>query len=133
MEYELGVRLLLRSAAGVRTMDAGLTLYRHARIVLRQMQEIEVDVVSEEGGAVEPTNAGRGNMELRHLRYFVAVPRSCISPAQPSGLESNSRPSAAKSASSGGSWARPCLRHSRTAHQRAEPSKVQGNASAYRL
>ena len=41
MEYQLGVPLLLRSAAGVRPTDAGLTLYRHARIVLRQMQEKE--------------------------------------------------------------------------------------------
>jgi LysR family transcriptional regulator, nitrogen assimilation regulatory protein len=44
MEYQLGVPLLLRSASGVGPTDAGLTLYRHARIVLRQMQEMEVDV-----------------------------------------------------------------------------------------
>src|SRR5664279_1254648 len=44
MEYELGVPLLLRSATGVRPTDAGAKLYRHARVVLRQMQELEADV-----------------------------------------------------------------------------------------
>ena len=58
MEYQLGVPLLLRSAAGVRPTDAGLKLYRHARIVLRQMQEMEVDVVSEGGGAVGQVAVG---------------------------------------------------------------------------
>jgi LysR family nitrogen assimilation transcriptional regulator len=58
MEYHLGVPLLLRSAAGVRPTDAGLTLYRHARIVLRQIQEMEVDVVSEGGGAVGQVAVG---------------------------------------------------------------------------
>ena len=32
MEYQLGVPLLLRSAAGVRPTDAGLKLYRHGRM-----------------------------------------------------------------------------------------------------
>src|ERR1700720_637258 len=58
MEYQLGVPLLLRSAAGVSPTDAGLTLYRHARIVIRQMQEMEVDVVSEGGGAVGQVAVG---------------------------------------------------------------------------
>src|SRR6202790_3770772 len=58
MEYQLGVPLLLRSASGVRPTDAGLTLYRHARMVLRQMQDLEVDVVSEGGGAVGQVAVG---------------------------------------------------------------------------
>src|ERR1700676_2701666 len=58
MEYQLGVPLLLRSASGVRPTDAGLRLYRHARIVLRQMQDLEVDVVSEGGGAVGQVAVG---------------------------------------------------------------------------
>src|ERR1700737_5659440 len=58
MGYQLGVPLLLRSAAGVSPTDAGLTLYRHARIVIRQMQEMEVDVVSEGGGAVGQVAVG---------------------------------------------------------------------------
>jgi hypothetical protein len=35
----------------------------------------------------EPINAGRGTIALRHLRHFVTVPRSCVSPAQSNGSE----------------------------------------------
>jgi LysR family transcriptional regulator, nitrogen assimilation regulatory protein len=52
MEYELGVPLLLRSATGVRPTDAGAKLYRHARLVMRQMEELQADVVNEGSGAV---------------------------------------------------------------------------------
>lgn len=58
MEYELGVPLLLRSAAGVKPTDAGAKLYRHARIVLRQMRELEADIADEGSGAVGPVAVG---------------------------------------------------------------------------
>jgi LysR family nitrogen assimilation transcriptional regulator len=58
MEYELGVPLLLRSAAGVKPTDAGTKLYRHARIVLRQLQELEADIADEGSGAVGPVAVG---------------------------------------------------------------------------
>ena len=45
MEYQLGVPLLLRSSSGVRPTDAGAKLYHHARLVLRQMQDLAADVV----------------------------------------------------------------------------------------
>jgi LysR family transcriptional regulator, nitrogen assimilation regulatory protein len=50
MEFDLGVPLLLRSATGVRPTEAGTKLYRHARVILRQMQEMRVNVVSEGSG-----------------------------------------------------------------------------------
>jgi len=52
MEYKLGVPLLLRSSSGVRPTDAGAKLYHHARLVLRQMQDLEADVVVDGSGAV---------------------------------------------------------------------------------
>jgi LysR family nitrogen assimilation transcriptional regulator len=58
MEYALGVPLLIRSAAGVRPTDAGSKLYHHARLVLRQMLELETDVVSESSGAVGQVAVG---------------------------------------------------------------------------
>jgi LysR family nitrogen assimilation transcriptional regulator len=58
MEHDLGVKLLLRSASGVRPTDAGAKLYRHARIVLRQMQELEADIANEAGGAVGQVAVG---------------------------------------------------------------------------
>ncbi len=58
MEYDLGVPLLLRSAAGVKPTDAGAKLYRHARIVLRQLQELEADISNEGSGAVGPVAVG---------------------------------------------------------------------------
>jgi LysR family transcriptional regulator, nitrogen assimilation regulatory protein len=58
MEYELGVSLLLRSATGVRPTDAGTKLYRHARIVLRQMDELNADVVDQGSGAVGQVAVG---------------------------------------------------------------------------
>lgn len=58
MEYDLGVPLLLRSSAGVRPTDAGAKLYRHARIVLRQMQELRADVVADGSGAAGQVAVG---------------------------------------------------------------------------
>ncbi|MBO7776757.1 LysR family transcriptional regulator [Burkholderia pseudomallei] len=51
LEEELGTQLLQRSAQGVTPTDAGLTLYRHARNVLRQIEHIRRDV--KEGGSAE--------------------------------------------------------------------------------
>jgi LysR family nitrogen assimilation transcriptional regulator len=58
MEFDLGVPLLLRSPTGVRPTEAGVKLYRHARIILRQMQEMQADVVSEGSGATGEVAVG---------------------------------------------------------------------------
>ena len=44
MEDDLGVPLLLRSSQGVAPTEAGLTLYRHARQMLRQMEQLRAEV-----------------------------------------------------------------------------------------
>ncbi len=51
LEEELQTQLLIRSAQGVVPTDAGKTLYRHARVVLRQMEQIREEV--REGGGSE--------------------------------------------------------------------------------
>jgi len=45
LESELGSRLLVRGAGGVRATDAGELLYRHAKMVLRQMDEAKSAVL----------------------------------------------------------------------------------------
>ncbi len=52
IEHEFGVPLLLRSSTGVRPTDAGTKLYRHARTVLRQVHELQADLLNEAAGAV---------------------------------------------------------------------------------
>jgi LysR family nitrogen assimilation transcriptional regulator len=47
LESELGVQLLVRSTKGVQTTGAGVILYRHARSILRQMDDARRDVQSE--------------------------------------------------------------------------------------
>ena len=49
LETELKTKLLLRSAQGVAPTTAGSTLYRHARLVLRQMEQIRNDVREDSG------------------------------------------------------------------------------------
>jgi len=44
IEDELGMTLLLRSRQGVQPTAAGRALYRHARIVLRQMEQLREEV-----------------------------------------------------------------------------------------
>lgn len=44
LEAELGVPLLVRSPKGVAPTDAGMTLYRHARTILKQMEQTRSDV-----------------------------------------------------------------------------------------
>lgn len=51
LEEELQTQLLIRSAQGVVPTDAGKTLYRHARVVLRQMEQIREEV--REGAAAK--------------------------------------------------------------------------------
>jgi LysR family nitrogen assimilation transcriptional regulator len=50
LEIELKTKLLLRSAQGVMPTTAGSVLYRHARLVLRQMEQIRADVRDDSGG-----------------------------------------------------------------------------------
>src|ERR1700683_3222634 len=49
LEIELKTKLLLRSAQGVMPTTAGTALYRHARLVLRQIEQIRVDVREDSG------------------------------------------------------------------------------------
>jgi LysR family transcriptional regulator, nitrogen assimilation regulatory protein len=51
LEDELQTQLLIRSAQGVEPTEAGKTLYRHARLVLRQMEQLREEV--REGGGSE--------------------------------------------------------------------------------
>lgn len=51
LEEELQTQLLLRSAQGVTPTEAGKALYRHARVVMRQMEQIRQEV--REGGGSE--------------------------------------------------------------------------------
>ncbi len=44
LEFELKTQLLFRSSQGVKPTEAGKTLYRHARAVLRQMEKIGQEV-----------------------------------------------------------------------------------------
>ncbi|WP_345814161.1 LysR substrate-binding domain-containing protein [Paraburkholderia sp. PREW-6R] len=44
MEDDLGVPLLLRSPSGVRPTEAGMALYRHARTILKQFEQMRGDV-----------------------------------------------------------------------------------------
>lgn len=38
LESELGVQLLLRTSKGIKPTDAGMTLYRHARSIMKQLE-----------------------------------------------------------------------------------------------
>ncbi|CAB3767607.1 LysR substrate-binding domain-containing protein [Paraburkholderia solisilvae] len=49
LESELKTKLLIRSAQGVAPTTAGSALYRHARVVLRQMEQIRNDVREDSG------------------------------------------------------------------------------------
>jgi LysR family nitrogen assimilation transcriptional regulator len=49
LEAELKTKLLLRSAQGVKPTTAGSALYRHARLVLRQIDQIREDVREDSG------------------------------------------------------------------------------------
>ncbi len=52
MEYEMGTPLLLRSTSGVRPTQAGNTLYRHARTILKQFEQMRFEVSRGEHGEV---------------------------------------------------------------------------------
>jgi len=44
MEDDMGVPLLLRSWSGVRPTEAGMTLYRHAQTIARQLEQMRTEV-----------------------------------------------------------------------------------------
>ncbi|MGU7770493.1 LysR substrate-binding domain-containing protein [Burkholderia sp. MR1-5-21] len=50
LEDDLGVALLVRSPQGVKPTAAGQALYRHARLVLRQMDQLRQEVRAGAGG-----------------------------------------------------------------------------------
>lgn len=58
LEEELGTQLLIRSAQGVVPTEAGKTMYRHARVVLRQMEQIREEVRDGGGSEAGPVAVG---------------------------------------------------------------------------
>ncbi|MBN3786620.1 LysR substrate-binding domain-containing protein [Burkholderia sp. Ac-20353] len=50
LEDDLGVALLVRSPQGVKPTVAGKALYRHARVVLKQMEQLRQEVCEGAGG-----------------------------------------------------------------------------------
>ncbi|MEZ2221842.1 nitrogen assimilation transcriptional regulator NAC [Rhizobium sp. RCC_161_2] len=46
LEEHFGTKLLIRSQQGVTVTDAGAEVYRHAQIILRQMEQVHKDVVT---------------------------------------------------------------------------------------
>src|SRR5258708_1982346 len=44
LEGELGRQLLVRNSRGVKPTGAGLRLYRHARLILRQLEQLRLEV-----------------------------------------------------------------------------------------
>lgn len=50
LEIELGSPLLIRSAQGVTPTEAGLQLYRHAQVILRQVEQARADATGSGGG-----------------------------------------------------------------------------------
>lgn len=58
LEAELGERLLVRSARGVVPTAAGLALYRHAQVILRQWDDAVADVRSSDDGLAGSVSVG---------------------------------------------------------------------------
>jgi LysR family nitrogen assimilation transcriptional regulator len=58
LESELGTQLLLRSTSGVVPTEAGRALYRHALIVLRQLEDLRHEVMSGAGSVSGPVAVG---------------------------------------------------------------------------
>jgi LysR family nitrogen assimilation transcriptional regulator len=58
LEGELGTQLLLRSPQGVVPTEAGKVLYRHARTVLRQVEQIREEVAQPGAGEIGPVAIG---------------------------------------------------------------------------
>ena len=58
LEFELKTKLLLRSAQGIMPTAAGSILYRHARQILRQVDQIGSDVRKDGGSEAGPVAIG---------------------------------------------------------------------------
>jgi LysR family nitrogen assimilation transcriptional regulator len=58
LEFELKTKLLLRSAQGIMPTAAGSVLYRHARQILRQVDQIRADVRDDGGSEAGPVALG---------------------------------------------------------------------------
>lgn len=58
LESELGVRLLARSSRGVAPTQAGLSFYKHAQTVLRQMDRLRSEVSSAAAGSSGTVSIG---------------------------------------------------------------------------
>ena len=59
LESELGTQVLLRSPQGVLPTEAGKVLYRHARTLLRQMEQMREEVARPGAAEVGPVVLGR--------------------------------------------------------------------------
>jgi LysR family transcriptional regulator, nitrogen assimilation regulatory protein len=66
LESELDTQLLLRSSRGVKPTEAGKVLYRHARTMLRQMDQVRREVS-------EPSSAESGTVALGLPNTVVSV------------------------------------------------------------
>jgi LysR family nitrogen assimilation transcriptional regulator len=66
LESELDTQLLLRSSRGVKPTEAGKVLYRHARAMLRQMEQVRREVS-------EPSSAESGTVALGLPNTVVSV------------------------------------------------------------
>jgi LysR family nitrogen assimilation transcriptional regulator len=75
LEIELKTKLLLRSAQGVMPTTAGSVLYRHARLVLRQMEQIRADVRDDSGGEAGTVAVGLPTS----IAAILATPLLCAS------------------------------------------------------
>jgi LysR family nitrogen assimilation transcriptional regulator len=58
LEFELKTKLLLRSPQGITPTTAGSVLYRHARQILRQVDQIGADIRKDSGSEVGPVALG---------------------------------------------------------------------------
>ncbi len=61
LESELGTQLMLRSRQGVVPTEAGKVLYRHARSLLRQVEQVKQEVTLPGTGEIGPVGVGLPN------------------------------------------------------------------------
>src|SRR5687768_5941706 len=58
LESEMQAQLLTRSAKGVSPTQAGLALYRHARVLLRHLEQTQAEVQQLAGASGVPVSVG---------------------------------------------------------------------------
>ena len=65
LEGDLGLTLLVRSPQGVKPTAAGQALYRHARLVIRQMEQLRQEVCEGTGAESGTVSPGRNARRTR--------------------------------------------------------------------